>query len=112
MQKRDPDEKGETLVCKSWFKMKKQLFPVNYAYAVAEVADDTITLNNTLSVPLQVIKNSFSHNYCKTCPGSNIDDAITIFDHKFAYANMRWLYTAVTRATDINKVSFYNYEES
>ena len=36
--------------------------------------------------------------------GINIDDAITIFDHQFAYANRQWLYTAVTRATDLKKV--------
>ena len=65
-------------------------------------------------MPLQVIQKNFIHNYCRTChsfQGSSIDDAITIFDHKFAYANKKWLYTAVTRATDLKKVFFYEYDE-
>ncbi|MFM7983142.1 MAG: ATP-binding domain-containing protein, partial [Candidatus Fonsibacter sp.] len=56
------------------------------------------------------------HNNCKTChscQGSTIDKAITIFDHhKFAYASRKWLYTAVTRATNLKHVYFYDYDES
>ena len=92
---------------KSWFKMKKQAFHVNYEYAVTEVADDTSTLNNTLSAPLQLRNIKLFHHCCNTChsfQGNSIDGAITIFDHKFAYDNMKSLYTADTRATDpINK---------
>ena len=43
--------------------------------------------------------------------GSNIYDAIAIFDHKFTYANNKWLYAAVTRATDLKNVLFYGYNE-
>ena len=61
-----------------------------------------------------MIQNNFIHNYCRTChsfQGSSIDDAITIFDHKFAYASKRWLCAVVTRATDLKKVFFYEYDE-
>ena len=114
LQKREPYEKGETLVRMSWFKLRKQVFHANYEYANTEVADDAITLNNTLSVPIQVIQKNFVHNYCRTrhsSQGSSIDDAITIFDHKFAHASRIWLYTAVTRATDLKKVFCYDYDK-
>ena len=55
------------------------------------------------------------HKYCRTChsfQGSTAEEAITIFDHKFAYASSKWLYTAVTRATDLKKVYFYDYDEN
>ena len=74
-----------------------------------------ITLSNAMTLPINLIKKNFVHNYCRTChsfQGSTIDEAITIFDHKFAYATRKWLYTAVTRATDLKKVFFYDYDES
>ncbi|MFM7981802.1 MAG: C-terminal helicase domain-containing protein, partial [Candidatus Fonsibacter sp.] len=57
----------------------------------------------------------FTQNYCRTChslQGNTIEEAITIFDHKFAYASRKWLYTAVTKATNLNQVYFYEYDES
>ncbi|MFM7978348.1 MAG: C-terminal helicase domain-containing protein, partial [Candidatus Fonsibacter sp.] len=54
------------------------------------------------------------HNYCRNChsfQGSTIEEAITIFDHKFVYVSRKWLYTAVTKATDPKQVYFYDYDE-
>ena len=59
-----------------------------------------ITLSNAMTLPISLIKKNFVHNYCRTChsfQGSTIEEAITIFDHKFAYATRKWLYTAVTK---------------
>ena len=74
-----------------------------------------ITLSNAMTLPIHLIKKNFVHNYCRTChsfQGSSIDEAITIFDHKFAYVNRKWLYTAITRATKLKQVYFYDYDES
>ena len=60
------------------------------------------------------IKSNFIFNYCCTChscQGSSIDDSITIFDYNFKYVNREWLYVAITRATDLSQVYFYNYKE-
>ena len=68
-----------------------------------------ITLSNAMSLPVVLIKQNFVHNYCRTChsfQGSTIDEAITIYDHKFAYVSRKWLYTAVTRATNLKHVYF------
>ena len=65
-----------------------------------------ITLSNAMTLPVSLIKKNFAHNYCRTChsfQGSTIEEAITIFDHKLAYVTRKWLYTAVTKATDLNK---------
>ena len=68
-----------------------------------------ITLSNATMLPIHLINKNFAHNYCKTChsvQGSNIDDAITNFDHKFAYVTRKWLYTAITKATDLKQVYY------
>jgi 5-methylcytosine-specific restriction endonuclease McrA len=53
----------------------------------------------------------FIHSYCRTChsfQGSSIDDKITILDWRFKFVNRKWLYTAVTRATELRNVMFYS----
>ena len=44
---------------------RKHVFRVNYQFIVADVNEDMHTLINTLSVSLQMARNSFGHNYCK-----------------------------------------------
>ncbi len=113
-QKREPYEVGEVLLCRSWFKVKRVVFHVNYEYTIAEVAGEMITLSNGAELPLTVVRKNFIHNYCRTChsfQGSSVDEAITIFDWRFLHVNRKWLYTAVTRATDLKRVSFYDYDE-
>ena len=36
-----------------------------------------------------------------------MDEAITIFDTDFYFVTRKWVYTAVTRATDLSRVFFY-----
>ena len=43
--------------------------------------------------------------------GIAIDDTNTIFAHKFTHTNLKWLYTAAARATDLKNVFFYDYDE-
>ena len=37
LKKNEPYKTGETLLCKSWFKLKKQVFNVNYEYTIMAV---------------------------------------------------------------------------
>jgi hypothetical protein len=106
--------KGEVLVCRSYFKVKKVVFNVNYEYKITEVQPTYLMLNTTLQVPLEAVKKNFIHNNCRTChsfQGSSLDCKLTIFDWKFAHASRKWLYTAVTRATHLKNVLFFDYEE-
>ena len=73
------------------------------------------TLSNAMTIPISQIKKNFVQTCCRTChsfQGSTIKEAITNFDHKFAYATRKWLYTAVARATGLKQVYFYDYDES
>ena len=37
LKKSEPYEEGETLVCRTWFNVKKQVFNVNYEYNITAV---------------------------------------------------------------------------
>ena len=105
---------GEILVCRKHFKLKKHTFNVNYEYTITSMTSTTLTLDGLHVVPLAVVAKCFAHNYCRTChsfQGSSIPDAITIFDWQFPRVNRKWIYTAVTRATELKNVAFYNYTE-
>ncbi|MFM7990158.1 MAG: hypothetical protein ACKPKO_63665, partial [Candidatus Fonsibacter sp.] len=56
LNKSQPYEVGETLVCRSWFKVQKQVFNVNYEYEITAVEGDMITLSNSTSLPVSLIK--------------------------------------------------------
>ena len=87
---------------------------------------NTLTLNESIEVPLSLIKKNFVHSYCRTChsfQGSSIPDTknengetestpMTIFDWKFRHVDRKWIWTAITRARDLKKVFFHDYDES
>ncbi len=57
-----------------------------------------------------VIKKHFIHSYCRAChsfQGSSIEGEITAYDWKFVFVNRQWIYTAVTRATELKNVFFF-----
>ena len=60
------------------------------------------------------MRKNFIHHYCRTChsfQSSSLDSKLTIFDWKFSHASRKWLYTAVTRATHLKNVLFFEYDE-
>ena len=64
-----------------------------------------------LVVSIETVRKKFILNYCRTChslQGSSIKGKITIFDWNLWCSTREWLYTAITRATDFKKVSFYD----
>jgi hypothetical protein len=85
-----------------------------------KIVKDDITLidestDTTYTLPIRTIRSNFIYSYCGTChsyQGSSIDEALTIFGYKHYHATRKWLWTAITRATDLNMVMFYEYEES
>jgi hypothetical protein len=76
-QKWNAYEVGEVLVCRSWFKVKKVVFHVNYEYTITKVEGEMIGLSNGAELPESLVKKNFIHNYCRTChsfQGSSIDE--------------------------------------
>lgn len=114
MAKESDYEVGEVLVCRTYFKTKKVTFQVNYEYKVTQVGRTAITLDDQHFLPISLAKRNFIHAYCRTChsfQGSSIADSITIWDWCYFRVSRKWIYTAVTRATHLDNVCFYDYEE-
>jgi len=115
MQSREDEyEVGEVLVCRRYYRPKGYgRCHVNFEYTIDEVRDDGLVLSegsNSFELSLDVVRKHFIHNYCRTChsfQGSSISDKITIFDWRFFFVNRKWIYTAVTRATELSNVVFF-----
>ena len=82
-----------------------------------DATDTTLTIRDPTIpdkihiIPLELIRNNFIHGYCRTChsfQGASIDDSITIFDWNHPCVSWKWLWTAITRSRDLDKVFFYN----
>ena len=109
-------EVGEKLVCRKYFKIKNAKLQVNFEHTIDSITGTNFTIvdestDQVLKVPKDLIQKNFIHSYCRTChsyQGSFIDEAITIFDTDFYFVTRKWVYTAVTRSTDLSKVFWYD----
>jgi len=66
--------------------------------------------NDVVELSKDIINNKFCLPYCNTChsmQGDDIEGKYIIFDYDNHYVNLKWLYVAITRATDLNNVYFY-----
>lgn len=113
-------EVGEFLICREYTKTNTSVFNVNFKYKIVHIGNDNImTLKNIKTNVLQSlhidkVRKNFVFAYCATChsaQGSSIDDDITIFDYNhWDIRNCKeWLWTAISRARDLNKVKFFKY---
>ena len=120
LKKKGDYEVGEVLVCRKYLKGKLGKCSVNFEYSVKKVNDGSVVLkeirgNTSFEQNLDVVKRHFIHSYCRTChsfQGSSISDKITVLDWRFFWASRKWIYTAVTRATELKNVVFYDPKEA
>jgi hypothetical protein len=127
-------EAGERLVCRAYLRVKKPgqrtaALYKNYEYEISAVNDESITVANKISIagddddyeetveehitlPIATVRKCFIYNYCRTChsfQGLSINKPITIYDWKCQWASRKWIYTAVTRARQLDQVCFKEY---
>lgn len=113
-------EIGEKLICREYFKSLKTTYNVNYEYEIVDTCDKYLTIkevhsNEETTVPLSTIRSKFIFNYCATChslQGSSISGPVTIFDWNHYFVDKKWLWTAITRATNLDDLYFYDYAPS
>ena len=93
-----------------------QVFNVNITYEIIsidewkveiqDIKSKTIFMTNTTT-----LDKHFIHAYCATChssQGASLDKSITIHEwDKSHLVSREWIWTAITRCRDINKVKFF-----
>lgn len=90
-----------------------------FKYRIADIKNERvksihINTNDVRNIDLNILREYFIYAYCYTAHsklGCSVDGDIVIYDWGFEYASRNWLSTALTRATDLNRVWFYKYAE-
>jgi len=104
---------GLTLICKSRMKINNNIFNVNQRYKINKVEKDAIFIkinDDIVELSKEIIMKKFTLPYCYTChsaQGVTIENKYVIFDYDNYYVNLKWLYVAITRCTNLNNVYFY-----
>ena len=120
LSKNDRYEVGEYMICRKYKKDGESTFNVNFKYQIKSIGADGVVLQNIHTnklyhTSIATLNEHFRYAYCATChssQGSSVDKSITIHEWQKQHLITReWLYTSVTRCTDINKVMFYKSEE-
>ena len=121
MKKYHPDTKyiaGDELICRKTLQIRKQKTYVNYTYKIVEIKKNTMILNDDdedIEVDKEMIERHFKLPYARTCSsvqGMTIDENITIFDYYNNFVDKYWIYTALTRTTELKNVSIYVGKQS
>ncbi len=82
---------------------------VNYTYYIDKIRGDTAHINNleeVFTVKLSELDLHFKLPYARTChsmQGLSVEGEITIFEVDHPYVSIEWLYSAITRTTDLSK---------
>lgn len=106
---------GEELVCRLYLKQHGQKFNANIRYKILCIKGSNITFQNIKTKDIhtldeEVLYKHFRYGYCATChscQGASIKENITIHEWQHPRLSREWAWTALTRATDFNNVSFY-----
>ena len=115
--KRDGYYTGMEVVCKSHYKSKKIKLYINYHYTIKSIKKKEITIhepldNNDISLTYDEFEKHFKMPYANTCDsvqGLSIGNKITIFDCNTPYVDRYFIWTALTRSTNLKNVQIYKH---
>ena len=114
-------EVSEILICRLYRNEEEGKFNVNIRWKILDVKDGMVTLQdikNTEDVrelDEKDVDKHFRYAYCATChsrQGTSISGNITIHEWNKDYlVSKEWLWCAITRARDFNKVYFFKMKK-
>ena len=113
-------EVGEVLICRKYKIIAKNTFNVNFKYKITSITDKGIGLQDVhggaeVEVKYDMVRSHFIYDYCRTChsfQGATIEEETAIFDWEHFYVSRYWLWTAITRAKNLNNIRFFLNKES
>ena len=117
--KKDGFYEGMEVVCKSHYKSKNIRLYVNCHYIIKLIKKNEIIIHeqlddNDISLTYKVFNKHFKMPYANTCDsvqGLSIDNKITIFDCNTPYVDRYFIWTALTRSTDLNNVQIFEHSK-
>lgn len=109
---------GLELVCKERYTAKNVKLYVNYIYKIKSINDKVFSIidedtGDSFTLDIILMKH-FSLPYANTChsvQGLSIDGKITIFDVNTPYVDKYYIWTAITRARDLNNITIFLHSE-
>ncbi len=93
--------------------VSKRKVYVNYTYSIIEIGEKDVVLSDgdiEITVPMTEMSNLFKLPYARTChamQGLSVNEEITIFDIHHPMISVSWLYTAITRTTNLKNVNIF-----
>ena len=112
--------KGLELICKKYYKAKDKKIFTNYSYIITDIDNKQFTIIEPVENTYMTFENSFLNkyfklSYCNTVhsvQGLSIDNKITIFDCNTCYVDRHFIWTAITRSTDLNNITYFEHPEN
>ena len=105
---------GLDLICKKTYKAKNIKIVVNNTYTITDINSDIYEISDdgieTMYFSKEMLDNYFRLSYAQTChslQGDSVDIPITIFDINHFMVDNDWIYTAITRTTELNNINIY-----
>lgn len=107
---------GDFMICRKHTYKDGVTFNVNFKFEIKKIEDDMVVIQNVKSkkkytTDIKTIDDNFIYAYCATAhssQGASVDKSITIHEwDKSHLVSREWLYTAITRSTDLNKVKYF-----
>lgn len=112
---------GQKLIAKDYYKFKdgNKLYR-NYEYILRNINNNIYTFEDEYSKTLYQLEDKLfnkylDHSYIKTChssQGITLKDKYIIYDWKYSYCSIKWLWVAITRCNNIDNIYFYNGEDN
>ena len=104
------------IVCRKHYKKEGIHLIVNYVYKIVFINDKKFIImdefeGSTFTLDINLMK-YFKLEYASTVhsvQGMSIEEPITIFDTNTPYVNRKFIWTALTRATDLDNVTIYEH---
>ena len=110
---------GEEVICRKYIKTMGTKFNVNFKFRISNIVGDIVVLQNVATnekqnIKIELLRKHFIYAYCYTAhskQGCSVDGDIVIYDWNEWYVSKNWFFTALTRATDFNKIKFFKYNK-